>query len=42
MGVFAERTSLLASARISGLGAVYGLETGVATADEKTVVAQYR
>lgn len=40
VGVFAEGASLIAAARISGHGAVYGVKTIVVTAGEKTVVAQ--
>jgi len=40
VGVFEEGTSLIAAVRISGHGAVYGLETVVARTGEKTGVAQ--
>jgi hypothetical protein len=42
VGIFAEGANLIAAARISVHGAVYGLNTVVATAGEKTVVAQHR
>jgi len=40
VGVFAEGASLIAAARISGHGAVYGLKTGVTRTGAKTGVAQ--
>lgn len=40
MGVFAEGDSLIAAARISGHGAVYGLNTVVTRTGETTEVAQ--
>jgi hypothetical protein len=37
--IFAEGASLIAAARISGHGAVYGLKTAVTGTGEKTVAA---